>query len=70
MDKLTLPYCLREIANNIEREHRPYIRIGSVLLDYNGEEDFYEVHCKNGKTYTYSDLITVINMFIGEVAYM
>lgn len=73
-DELTIPFCLREIANNLEKEGRLYVRIGPVLLDCNydedGEQTEYCVHDKNGKQECFIDLIEAINHFIAVVLYL
>lgn len=73
-DNLTQSFCLRELANNLEREDRLYIRIGPVLLDWEYSEEneqiLYCVHDKNGKKECFVDLIEAINHFISTVIYL
>lgn len=69
MEELTLSFCLREIANNIEKEGHMYIRIGIWFLDYDPERDCYVVHFKDGSCTTSSDLLPAINEFIAAVTY-
>jgi hypothetical protein len=67
--KLTLSFCLRAIADNIDKGCL-YLRVGPVLLDYDGVENEYHVHDKDGKTECFVDLVEAINHFIGCVLSM
>jgi len=66
MEKLTLSFCLREIANNIDAGSL-YLRIGHYLLDYDPVCNEYVVHDKNGEKTQFVDLIEAINYFMGVV---
>ena len=73
-DKLTLAFCLHEIAHNIEDGHGICVRIGPVLLDcvYNedNERNEYCVHDKNGRKEYFADLAEAINHFMAVVMYL
>ena len=69
MSELTMPFCLREIANNIEKEGHMYIRIGLWLLDYDPVKECYVVHFKDGSRTHHDDLLPAINEFISAVTY-
>lgn len=70
MDRLTLPFCLREVAKNIEKEQRLYLRVGPILLDYDSEDNNYVVHEKDGSAEVFGDLVEAINHFIAVVLYL
>lgn len=70
MEDLTLSFCLREVAKNIEAEQKLYLRVGPVLLDYDEAEEGYSVYDRKGKRETFVDLVEAINHFIATVLYL
>ena len=70
MNELSLSFCLREIANNIDRDGCMYLRVGPVLLDYDAVCNEYVVHEKSGKHESFADLVEAINHFMSAVRFM
>ena len=69
--ELTIPFCLREIANNMEKDGTFGMRIGmsrldfvDVALDENSGRNSYEVIDWHGNRFFFSDLMEAICKFI------
>ena len=62
MNELSIPFVLRELANNIEQYNSYGVRIGFSSLSFCGNA--YEVRDWDGHVFRFNDLMDAVTKFI------